>query len=151
MEQRDFAQVVLAVCAELLGEGDLTLDETGYCALVSEREDVLHIKLDGAQNALIFMAALSDNELDADNAFLLAGLLRANFFWERTGGATLAMEPDGNALLIEQPFFLEGSTGRELHDFVLRFADLLEIWRREYNELKEQSLEESQPFVVTEY
>ena len=81
MEQRDFAQMLLTECAELLGAGDLTLDETGYCALVSEQEDVLHIKLDGGQNALIFMAALSDDETDADNAFLLAGLLRANFFW----------------------------------------------------------------------
>jgi len=48
MEQRDFAQVVLAECAELLEAGDLTLDETGYCALVSEQEDVLHIKLDAS-------------------------------------------------------------------------------------------------------
>ena len=150
MEQRDFAQMVLAECAELLGAGDLTLDETGYCALVSEREDVLHIKLDGSQNALIFMAALSDDGMDADNAFLLAGLLRANFFWERTGGATLAMEPEGNALLLEQPFFLDGRTGKDLREFVLRFADLLEIWRREYDDLKEQSREESQPFVITE-
>ncbi len=150
MEQRDFAQMLLTECAELLGAGDLTLDETGYCALVSEQEDVLHIKLDSGQNALIFMAALSDDETDADNAFLLAGLLRANFFWEQTGGATLAMEPAGNAVLLEQPFFLEGRTGKDLHGFVLRFAELLEIWRREYDDLKEQSHEESQPFVITE-
>ena len=78
---------------------DLELDDRGYVCIVSEDGVVLNIDYFEEDEALVFYTTVGEIE-DGHRLTLYEEMLKANFFWENTAGATLCIDPNATLALL---------------------------------------------------
>jgi hypothetical protein len=104
---------------------DLALDETGLCTLGFD-EQIVNIHFDERSSNLVLFAALGSLPVEGRER-ALALLMEANLFWSGTGGATLALEPGANVVMLHH----QVRADMEQADFealLQQFVDLSDYW-----------------------
>ena len=104
---------------EITDEGGASAVEVdGLTVLLHEADDDL----------LLFHADLG--EIPAGGRDVLAvAALQANFLYQGTGGATLAVDPDSGRLHIQKYNWLERLDAEKAVTFLTRFADTVKAWK----------------------
>jgi hypothetical protein len=119
------------ICAigDGLGIPDLALDGNGCFALVVDGRRMLSVALDGSEKRLVASCAVArlPSGCSADT---LRNLLRANFLWRGSAGATLALAPDGESLTLLRAIPLDGTQAREVLSALDALLDAAERWAK---------------------
>ena len=108
-------------------EGSVLLDIDGMAV------ELLH---DADAGNVLICAEIGDPPPEGEKHFAEM-LLRANFLFQGTGGATFAQNPESKAYALIRPFAL---AGLDLEDFcaqVGKFVDGLERWRQLLEDFRE--------------
>jgi Tir chaperone protein (CesT) family len=111
-EAREIANAALAGLAPDAGE-ELGLDEEGVCRLVFDGGGNVYVVLDAASADLIVWSPAGFVPRE-ERATALPTLMQANLFWGGTNGATLALAPDGETVILQRRVPLHGLKSEEL-------------------------------------
>jgi hypothetical protein len=85
----------------IAGLPGLQLDEDGHASLVFNQAVTIHLQARDTENDILLYAAPA--ALPEENGYAVAlKLLRANFLWRDTGGATLSLAGDDEVMLTQK-------------------------------------------------
>jgi Tir chaperone protein (CesT) family len=112
-----------------IGLPKLRADESGYCALSFDDVDA-HLQYEGEQDEVVVFTRLGTVDLD-DPTETYARLLGGNLFWEGTGGATLAVEPETGMVFLQAKAAVRSLDGAGFGSLLERFIVAAERWRKE--------------------
>ena len=82
-----------------IGLSELELDEKDFVCIVSEDGVVLNLDYFEDEDTLVMYTTVGEIP-DDKRLQLYEEMLRANFFWETTAGATLCLDPEVNLALL---------------------------------------------------
>lgn len=120
---------LIAGVGAALGIPDLALDGNGCFALVVDGQRMLTVALDGADNRLLLSCGAGRLPAGCSTE-VLRSLLRANFLWRGSAGATLALAPDGETLTLVRAIPVGGTQARELVSALDALLDAAERWAK---------------------
>ena len=127
MTSADIAEALLASLGEDLGLEDLAFDEQGRILLTIDEQQLVTLALDAEDpDALYLFSAIVP--VSPETPGLLWRALKANYLWEGTAGATLAVEPEAGVLVAHRRLALPGLTYPDFHQAVRLFAELTAVW-----------------------
>ena len=107
---------------------NLALDENGTCSLELADGRPLVLQERANLNELDFVALLGEVP-DAAHADVFRELLAANFYWEKTLGATLSWNADLEQVVLIYPLPLADATSETLESIFKRFLELQAAWK----------------------
>ena len=122
-------------CAELvealgrrLGIAGLAFDgTTGTCALAFDGRVTVHLAVDERAEGLVMFAVLGEFS-PAQRPQLGAALLRGNYMWRVTDGATLSLDPEQDAALLALALPAAGLGGERLESRLTAFVNVAFAW-----------------------
>lgn len=118
-----------ALVAELggqIGLPSLALDASGACALAFDGKPQVNFQYRPERDALWLFADLGAPAAGAD---IYEVLLRGNYFWRSTLGATLSLSGDEPAhVILTLPVAWRGMDGRRLTTVLETFVNTMEDW-----------------------
>lgn len=106
MTVQQHAATLLDALGQRLGIAGLAFDERGLCTLSFDRRLSVNLVVDARLNGVVLMAVLGEFAPLARPELMLA-MLRGNFLWRSTQGATLTLDPERDAALLVQCLALE--------------------------------------------
>ena len=110
------------------GLGQITLDESGSCTFDVDDMEVSLMHIVEGGHLLIFAEA---GELPAEGrAALLQGALQANYLFQGTNGATLAIRPDSSTLFLNRTLLMENLSYETFVQVLSDFMNALEQWKQ---------------------
>jgi hypothetical protein len=101
------AQQLLNDLGRLSGLGELALDEAGRLTLRFDDSVEVTFEEEAQDGRLVLSALLGEVGAEPSPA-VLSELLDANFFWQRTGGATVAVERVSGRVVMTEALRLQG-------------------------------------------
>ena len=107
---------------------NLALDDNGTCSLELADGRPLVLQERANLNELDFVALLGEVP-DAAHADVFRELLTANFYWEKTLGATLSWNADLEQVVLIYPLPLADATDETLESIFKRFLELQAAWK----------------------
>ena len=107
---------------------NLALDDNGTCSLELADGRPLVLQERANLNELDFVALLGEVP-DAAHADVFRELLAANFYWEKTLGATLSWNADLEQVVLIYPLPLADATDETLESIFKRFLELQAAWK----------------------
>jgi hypothetical protein len=111
---------------EAIGLPEFELDEDGYACLALD-EVMLNLEFDEETNRLMLYSPLGEIPASGCEA-LYETLLEANFLGQQTGGATLGLQREDNAVVLHQAVSLAGVTSVQFQGLLETFVDAAETW-----------------------
>lgn len=124
---RGDVQELLDAFGKLAGMDSLELDETGRVGLAVDEAFTIEIEHDAVDGVLLFSVDLASLGADPEPAHLLT-LLRGNFCFDRTAGATLALTGPENLVVLQQQLRLDSLDVSSLAQAVEAIAAAVEEW-----------------------
>ena len=123
---------------------NLALDDNGTCSLelADGRPLVLQERVN--LNELDFVALLGEVP-DAAHANVFRELLAANFYWEKTLGATLSWNADLEQVVLIYPLPLADATAETLESIFKRFLELQAAWKERLEGLVAEATLSAEP------
>ena len=121
----------LAQTLKKLGEKngfEIALDDNGTCSFELADGRPLVLQERANLNELDFVALLGEVP-DAAHADVFRELLTANFYWEKTLGATLSWNADLEQVVLIYPLPLADATDETLESIFKRFLELQAAWK----------------------
>lgn len=127
--------------AQKLGIAGLAPDENGTVKMSVDgmRVEILH---DAPGGSVLTCAEIGEPPPEGSDRFA-AVLLRANFMFQGTDGATLSQNPETKAYALIRPFALDGLDVDTFADQFGKFVDCVERWRQVISDFR--SAEEAAP------
>ena len=113
---------------------DIALDENGACTLQLADGRAFCLQERANLNELDFVAILGEVP-EAVRADVFTDLLAANFYWQKTLGATLSWNADLEQVVLIYPFPLADATPGALESIFTRFLELQAAWKDRLDEL----------------
>ena len=127
MTSPEVAEAFLASLGEDLGLEGLAFDEQGRILLAIDGQQLVTLALDAEDpDALYLFSAIVP--ASSETPGLLWRALKANYLWDGTAGATLAVEPETGLLVAHRRLVLPGLTYPDFHQAVRLFAELAAAW-----------------------
>ena len=117
---------------------EIALDDNGACTLELADGRPLLLQERANLNELDFVALLGEVP-DAARADVFQALLAANFYWEKTLGATLSWNADLEQAVLIYPLPLADATPATLESIFKRFLELQAAWKDRLEELVAES------------
>lgn len=110
-----------------IGLPELSAEEDGVCRLSIDGM-IVDIKVtDDARNLMLFGEIASVPEERGDE--LLRQVLRGNFLFSATDGATLSLDGDSRKLCLQQHEALSLLDGESLYALIASFVNTIENWK----------------------
>lgn len=109
---------LLSELGQAVGLPDLSPDKDNYCCLGFDDKIITHLQYNEENEILMLFAQLGTIDEDKTVA-LYPRLLKANLFWQGTGGATIGVDDETREVLMSY------QTPMRLIDFT-KFQELLE-------------------------
>lgn len=113
---------------EKLGEAlGMRLESVGgACGL---EIDGVAVMLHDADDLVLVTAEIGPPPPEEGLETLFRTVLKANWLYKGTGGATLALNPEDDSLWLEKYNFLERLDGEKGVEMITRFAETVKTWR----------------------
>ena len=151
MNDVEKASLLLEEFAQSRGIDELEFGEDGDCALVDEHDRVTHVQIDAENGRVICLAALGAMPPASEcNPEILHDLLTANFCWDESCGATLAIEAQSGQVVIQHALPLEDANLDAFGQFVDDFLALTDYWEGRLADIRTTRTEEDSPFGAAE-
>ena len=123
------AQQLLSDFGASLGLPELSLDETGHCALTFDEVDVNIDFIDETQDLLVYsLLGVSDAAQRGDPAILLP-LLQANYFGIGTAGGQIGIDKESGAVSLSRAYPLQLLDLPRLGASLQAFVSTAEYWK----------------------
>ncbi|MCC9620349.1 type III secretion system chaperone [Thalassospira sp. MA62] len=123
-----------------IGIDGLAFDAFGCCMLAFDDDIIVNIAHEKANQRILLFAYVG--RVDAATKPYQT-LLKANFYWKATGGATLSLDQNDGAICLTKPFSLTDLDAHILIAELEKFISNIEKWRDWSNE--SQDFQESMP------
>ncbi|MBC05433.1 type III secretion system chaperone [Thalassospira sp.] len=120
------AERLISDFGKSIGIESLAFDEFGCCMLAFDDDIIINIAQEKANQRILFFAYVG-SVVAAVTPYRT--LLKANFYWRATGGATLSLDQDDGAICLTKPFGEEDLTPQELTAELEKFISTVEKWR----------------------
>ncbi|CAN7333481.1 type III secretion system chaperone [Acidovorax sp. Leaf78] len=128
-------EFVLSAVRTALNLPGLQPADDGTCQLVVDDEIVVNLGWMEAQAQVVWFAPVGSLKGAADRSRALADLLRANLFWQETGGATLALAKDDDTVVLAYQTPAHNITGEEVLAVLQWFIDMTAAWVDKFDAL----------------
>lgn len=125
MNAREHVDLALAEVGSRIGLDGMLLEEDGSAVLMLD-EIVVNLELDEAADRLLMYASLGRPA--GGREALYKALLRGNFLWGATGGATLSLDPAEGDVMLQQAATASTLDGTALEGLLEGFANAAESW-----------------------
>lgn len=133
----DAGPALLAALGARLGLPGLRADAAGTCVLTIDGALDLRLVLAPGGATLVLFAVLGTltgtmsgtMTGTVDTPRLAADMLRANYLWRGTDGATLSLDPEDDAVLLARRLPLAALDAPGLEDHLERFVRIATTWR----------------------
>lgn len=134
MDSRAIANQLITTLGETLTIPGLKLaDGTDTCVLSFDDDLVLNIEYDDSTTRLVFSIYIG--EIPPSGAEpLLREILAANFFWQHTGGATLALEKATGGLVLVYALGINEFESTTLEIVIENLLNAAEEWRQKISD-----------------
>jgi hypothetical protein len=110
------------------GLGQITLDESGSCTFDVDDMTITLMHVVEGGHLLCFAEA---GELPSEGReALLLGALQANYLFQGTLGATLAVRPDSSKVFLNRTLLMENLTYETFVQVLSDFTNALEEWKK---------------------
>ena len=109
-----------------IGLDGMQPDEEGYLALQTEASTPVHCQVEDGK--LMLLAPLGQLPAGEKQAPAMKKLLAANALWEGTGGATLAVEPTSDQVLLARRWTAAELEETGLHSPLETFLSVMQHW-----------------------
>jgi hypothetical protein len=127
-----------------LGMDRLGLDKADHCILQIEDGPHLHMEYFEDEDLLVIVAALEPVPKDKQLA-VYTSLLKGNFMWQGTFGATLALHPESGAIAVQHKLVAAAIEPVNFQGLIDGFDGLCRHWRGQIASLLEDSAAKEQP------
>jgi hypothetical protein len=107
----------------------LVFTEEGYCSLGLDTGRVLHLEVQ--DDGLLLMTVLGEAPTGERRVAVLETLLGANAFWVGTQGATLALDPAHQRVLLMRKTPLDALEKRSLREVIEEVVEASERWAQQ--------------------
>ncbi|NJN48094.1 MAG: type III secretion system chaperone [Candidatus Competibacteraceae bacterium] len=112
---------------DAIGLPDLALDEKDFVCIVSEDGVVLNLDYFEDEDTLVMYTTVGEIP-DDKRLKLYQEMLRANFFWETTAGATLCLDPEIDLALLMANVTVADMSLPQLMNILDHFTKLAWAW-----------------------
>lgn len=106
---------------------ELKADENHYCCLSFDDEIILHLQYNKEADVLMLFSQLGTIHAENQNT-LYPRILKANLFWQGTGGATIGVDDETREVLMAYQTPLAMLDFAKFEALVEGFINTAEIW-----------------------
>ena len=139
------AETLISDFGRSIGIEGLVFDQFGCCMLAFDDDIIVNIAHEKANQRILLFAYVGSVDASADP---YKTLLKANFYWRGTGGATLSLDQDDGAICLTKPFRAQELNPTKLTTELENFVSNIEKWRdwtRDCKDSQETSSSEREP------
>ena len=139
------AETLIADFGESIGIEGLVFDAFGCCMLAFDDDIIVNIAHEKANQRILLFAYIGSVDAAVTP---YKTLLKANFYWRGTGGATLSLDQDDGAICLTKPFSPQELSPTQLTTELEKFISNIEKWRdwtKDCKNLHETSSSEKEP------
>ena len=132
-------EAINALFSELgsqLGMDQLALDENDHCVLRIDEGSDIHLEYLEESGLLLMVSALPGIEAEY-KAAVYEIMLKGNYLWQDTYGATLAIHPETNAVIVEHKMNVANIAPGSLQEHVSGLDALVQGWQEHIKEIIE--------------
>lgn len=126
MSVKAYTQLVSEL-GKTVGIEDLKPDEENYCCLGFDEKIITHIQYNEPNDVLMLFAQLGSIDEDKVND-IYPRLLKANLFWQGTGGATLGVDDETREVLMAYQVPLQMLDFPKFQELIEGFINTAELW-----------------------
>lgn len=110
-----------------VGLPDLAPDEDNYCCLGFDDKIITHIQFNAENEVLMLFAQLGT--IDEDKTTLIyPRILKANLFWQGTGGATIGVDDETREVLMCYQIPMAFMDFQKFQELLEGFINTAELW-----------------------
>ena len=110
--------------------GACGLDVDDVTVILHDADDLVLLAAEiGADDLVLLAAEIGPPPPEEGLETLFSTVLKANWLYRGTGGATLAINPEDGCIWLEKYNFLERLDGAKGVEMVTRFAETAKTWR----------------------
>lgn len=108
---------------------DLELDEDNFCSIGFDDDLIVTISYEERSNMLLIFGQLGkiSPELEED---IYPKLLKANYFWQGTSGATLGVDDQTHEVILSYRLNVPNLTSDQLYQLLEEFVNLVDLWKK---------------------
>jgi len=136
MDIEEYGESLLTLLKEKLGLEELSFNEEGSCLFVLDENKLFIIDLDESTRTLIISVVLGtipkENRED-----VLYDLMTANYYWMRTGGGTLGVDPENDVVLLCYSMQLPLENDMDLIFCIEKLANVSDYWTKRLSNIED--------------
>lgn len=118
---------LLSELGQAVGLPDLAPDKDNYCCLGFDDKIITHLQYSDANEILMLFAQLGVIDEDKVND-IYPRLLKANLFWQGTGGATIGVDDETREVLISYQTPMQFMDFPKFQELLEGFINTAELW-----------------------
>lgn len=120
-------KLLIQELGKAVGLPDLKPDEDNYCCLGFDEKIVTHLQYNAENDVLMLFTQIGtiDENKVTD---IYPRLLKANLFWQGTGGATLGVDDETREVMLAYQVPLEVLDFPKLQELLEGFVNTSELW-----------------------
>ena len=126
MSSESFKQL-LSELGQAVGLPDLAPDKDNYCCLGFDDKIVTHLQYNEESEVLMLFAQLGTIDEDK-TADIYPRLLKANLFWQGTGGATIGVDDETREVLLSYQVAMRLIDFSKFQELLEGFINTAELW-----------------------
>lgn len=126
MSKQLFTQL-LGELGKSVGLPELAPDDDNYCCLGFDDKIITHLQYNEENDVVMLFAQLG--VVDEDKAALIyPRILKANLFWQGTGGATLGVDDESKEVLMAYQIPIQMLDFSKFQELLEGFINTAELW-----------------------
>lgn len=118
---------LLSELGQVVSLPDLAPDKDNYCCLGFDDKIIVHLQYSEVNEILMLFAQLGTIDEDKVND-IYPRLLKANLFWQGTGGATLGVDDETREVLISYQTPIQFMDFPKFQELLEGFINTAELW-----------------------
>lgn len=126
MSAENYKQL-LSELGQSVGLPELAPDEDNYCCLGFDDKIVLHIQYNKENEVLMLFSQIGTIDEDKTKA-IYPRLLKANLFWQGTGGATIGVDDESREVLMSYQVPMSFMDFHKFQELLEGFVNTAELW-----------------------
>lgn len=124
---QDLYKQLLSELGASVGLPDLAPDEDDYCCLGFDDKIVTHLQYNAENEILMMFSQLGEIDDEQKNA-IYPKMLKANLFWQGTGGGTIGVDDETNEVLMCYQFPIRQLDFHKFQELLESFINTSELW-----------------------
>lgn len=127
-------QALFAELGQQLGMAELALDDNNHCILNIDEGSDIHLEYLESEDLLLMVTALPP-ALEKHQAKIFETLLKGNYLWQDSYGATLAIHPETDAIILEHKMRTDAIEPGSLQDHIAGLDTLARAWEERIGDI----------------